>query len=73
MAARRPGRTRSRTLRSKRRPQRPSKSYKALQHAMPDDDETMLVEPTHSLLLASLRYWEVERDLIEERKAAIDR
>ena len=40
---------------------------------MPDDDETMLVETTHSLLLASLRYWEVERDLIEERKAAIGR
>ena len=37
---------------------------------MRDDDQTQL-ELTHSLLLSSLRYWEVERDLIEERKAAI--
>jgi hypothetical protein len=40
---------------------------------MTDDDEVNQVEPTHSLLLASLRFWEVERDLMDERKAAIGR
>ena len=34
-------------------------------------EETTYVEPTPSLLLSSLRYWEVDRDLIEERLAAI--
>jgi hypothetical protein len=40
---------------------------------MPNDDEITEVEPAHSLLLSSLRYWEVERDLIEERVAALGR
>jgi hypothetical protein len=40
---------------------------------MGDDDETTQLELTHSLLLSSLRYWEVERDLIEERIAALAR
>jgi hypothetical protein len=40
---------------------------------MTHDDETSQVEPAHSLLLSSLRYWEVERDLIEERVAASGR
>jgi hypothetical protein len=40
---------------------------------MGDEDETAQLEPTHSLLLSSLRYWEVERDLIEERIATIAR
>ena len=35
------------------------------------DEETTDVELTRSLLLSSLRYWEVERDLIDERLAAI--
>jgi hypothetical protein len=39
--------------------------------AMPHDDATTQFESTHSLLLSSLRYWEVERDLIEERIAAL--
>ena len=34
---------------------------------MREDDDITLLEPTDSLLLSSLRYWEVERDLIEER------
>jgi len=38
---------------------------------MPHDDATTQFESTHSLLLSSLRYWEVERDLIEERIAAL--
>jgi hypothetical protein len=40
---------------------------------MRDDDETTQLELTHSLLLSSLRLWEVERDLIEERKSVINR
>jgi hypothetical protein len=38
---------------------------------MLDNDDTSQFESTHSLLLSSLRYWEVERDLIEERIAAL--
>lgn len=66
-------RTRLRTSKSKRAPHKSSKCYKALGRAMTDDDETIEVEPAHSLLLSSLRYWEVERDLIEERIAVIGR
>jgi hypothetical protein len=40
---------------------------------MVDDDDIAEFEPTNSLLLSSLRFWEVERDLIEERVAAIGR
>jgi hypothetical protein len=36
-----------------------------------NDDEANQIEPAHSLLLSSLKFWEVERDLIDERKAAI--
>jgi len=35
-----------------------------------DDDESAQAEEIDRLLLSSLRYWEVERDLIEERVAA---
>jgi hypothetical protein len=38
---------------------------------MADNHETARVEQAHSLLLSSLRFWEVERDLIEERMTAI--
>jgi hypothetical protein len=34
---------------------------------MDDDDQA---EKIDRLLLSSLRYWEVERDLIEERRVA---
>jgi hypothetical protein len=37
---------------------------------MVDGDESGVTEETDRLLLSSLRYWEVERDLIEERLAA---
>jgi hypothetical protein len=60
----------SRTSKSKGGAQRPSKHYKTLPCAMPHDDDATQFESTHSLLLSSLRYWEVERDLIEERIAA---
>jgi hypothetical protein len=38
---------------------------------MPHDDATTRFESAHSLLLSSLKYWEVERDLIDERIAAL--
>ena len=63
------GRRRMR-LKSKRGPR---KRHKTPRHAIADDDDISQFEPVHSLLLSSLRFWEVERDLIEERKAAINR
>jgi hypothetical protein len=36
-----------------------------------DADESAQAEEIDSLLLSSLRYWEVERDLIEERMAQL--
>jgi hypothetical protein len=71
MEARRPRRIRLRRSKSKRGAQRQGKHYKALRCAMLDNDDTSQFESTHSLLLSSLRYWEVERDLIEERIAAL--
>ena len=64
------GRRRRMHLRSKRGP---GKRHKASRRAMKGDDETLQFEPAHSLLLSSLRYWEVKRDLIEERVATISR
>jgi hypothetical protein len=60
-----------RRSKSKQRRPRPGRTYKVLERETTDDGEVEQLEPTHSLLLASLRFWEVERDLIEERKAAI--
>ncbi len=69
----RAGRPRRMRLKSKRGLQRTCKHDKRLQPATTEDDNTTEVEPTHSLLLSSLKYWEVERDLIEERVAAVNR
>ncbi len=69
----RPRHPRSRKLKSRQGTQRASKSYEALQHAITNDNDTIPLEPAHSLLLSSLKYWEVERDLIEERIAAKSR
>jgi len=71
MGSARTRRIRSRTSKFKRRAQKPGKHYKALRCAMLHDDATTQVESTRSLLLSSLKYWEVERDLIEERIAAL--
>jgi len=38
-----------------------------------DDNEAAQAQETDRLLLSSLRFWEVERDLIEERMAAMSR
>src|SRR5262249_16373319 len=72
MIGRRRKRARSRAAKSKQRAQTSGKNYKVLRRSRSaDNDEPTLVEPIHSLLLSSLRYWEVERDLIEERIASI--
>jgi hypothetical protein len=34
-----------------------------------EEDRIIPVEPTDNLLLSSLKYWEVERNLIDERIA----
>ncbi len=63
-------RSRRMQLKSKRGPAKP---HKTPQHVMADDDDISQFEPTHSLLLSSLKFWEVQRDLIEERVAAMSR
>jgi hypothetical protein len=57
-------------LKSKRRS---GKNQKASRGARPENDSVGQIEPAHNLLLSSLRFWEVQRDLIEERVAAIGR
>jgi hypothetical protein len=71
MRAGRLRRRRLRTSRPKCRLRKSSKSSNASPRAIAGDYETAEVEPAHSLLLSSLRFWEVERDLIEERMPAI--
>jgi hypothetical protein len=62
-----------RRVKPKQRRLRPKKSFNVLTHKTTDNDENNQIEATHSLLLASLRFWEIERDLIEERIAALGR
>jgi hypothetical protein len=59
------------SLKSKRRL---NKRHKAGRSApSKNDDISGQFEPAHSLLLSSLKFWEVERDLIEERLATTRR
>jgi hypothetical protein len=69
MATRRPKRVRSKKLQFKARQQK--KSPRKFPRPMADHDEATHLGKTHRLLASALRYWEVERDLIEERLAAI--
>ena len=46
-------------------------AVRQLRPPMIANEQTTDVERTRSLLLSSLRYWEVERDLIDERLAAL--
>jgi len=70
MRARRPRRMRLRRSKSKHETQNPVKHCRTALLEMMGSEESSEAEPTHSLLLSSLRYWEVERDLIEERIAS---
>jgi len=62
--------TRSRKSKFRRKPQRSTKPLEAWRPQVVPDDEMTESEEIDRLLLSSLRYWEVERDLIEERLAA---
>ena len=73
MEATRSKRAKWRTLRFKRRPRKLSKDSKTSQPERMDGDESVQVDEIDRLLLSSLRFWEVERDLIEERVAATGR
>ena len=73
MEAIRPKCAKWRTLKFKRRPRKLSKRSGASQPERMDDNESSQAEEIDRLLLSSLRFWEVERDLIEERMAAISR
>jgi len=70
MGATRTKRARWRTLKFKRRPRQLSKHSGTSQPETMDDNESAQAEEIDRLLLSSLRFWEVERDLIEERMAA---
>ena len=63
------GRRRWRTSKSKRRTRRSGKRSEAWRPEIMEGDELAEAEAIDKLLLSSLRYWEVERDLIEERLA----
>ena len=71
MAAARLGRNDSRTSKPRRGPQSLSKRSRASRPKILDAYESARAEEIDTLLLSSLKYWEVERDLIEERVAAI--
>jgi hypothetical protein len=73
MEAIRPKRAKWRTLKFKRRLRKLSKRSGTSQPETMDDNESAQAEEIDRLLLSSLRYWEVERDLIEERVAAMGR
>jgi hypothetical protein len=73
MEAIRPKRARWRTLKFKRRPRKLTKHSGTSQPQTMNDNESAQAEEIDRLLLSSLRFWEVERDLIEERVAAIGR
>ncbi len=70
MGATRLRQTSSRMSKARRRS---GKRWRASRLETINDDEFAQAEETDRLLLSSLRYWEVERDLIEERVAAIGR
>jgi hypothetical protein len=57
----------------RRRPKESSKRSRTLRPEMMDNDASPQTEPTDRILVSSLRFWEVERDLIEERIGAIGR
>ena len=63
-------RQRRRTPKTKRKSQQSRKRSEGLPPKIMNGDQSAEAEETDRLLLSSLRYWEVERDLIEERLAA---
>jgi hypothetical protein len=70
MGATKPKRAKWRKLKFKRRQRKLSKRSETSWPETIDDDESAQAEEIDRLLLSSLRFWEVERELIEERVAA---
>jgi hypothetical protein len=64
---------RRRRMRLKSKHGRTDKRHKPSRRMTTHKNDVTQIEVAHSLLLSSLRFWEVERDLIEERIAAIGR
>jgi hypothetical protein len=62
-----------RTLKIKRRRTKLSKLSTKSRPETINDKESAQSEAIDRLLLSSLRFWEVERDLIEERMSAVCR
>ena len=71
MGAGRTTRTRSRNAKSRRIRRSSAKLSGKSRPLMIANEGTTDVEQTPSLLFSSLKYWEVERDLIDERLDAI--
>jgi len=65
------GAARRRRGRWRRAKSRLEKAAKDLERDTSALDESLHIEQPDRLLLSGLKYWEVERDLIEERLAAI--
>lgn len=62
-----------RALKFKRKPRKLSKRLGTSWPGKMDDDGSVQGEGIDRLLVSSLRFWEVERDLIEERVTAMGR
>ena len=74
MEATRPKHAKWQTLKLKRRQQRLSKRERTSRPEIFDDNESSQDhEQIDRLLLSSLTFWEVERDLIEDRMATMTR
>ena len=73
MGATKPKRAKWRTLKFKRRRRKLSNDSKTSQPETMDGNESVQAGEIDRLVLSSLRFWEVEHDLIEERMAAMSR
>jgi hypothetical protein len=71
MGAARSRGVRWRTSKSRRRLQKASKRLRPSLHQPIGHNESAELQPPDRLLLSALRFWEVKRDLIEERMATI--
>jgi hypothetical protein len=69
----RPKHAKWQTLKLKRRQRRLSKRERTSPPEILDHNESAQDEQIDRLLLSSLTFWEVERDLIEERMATMSR
>lgn len=60
-------------MKFKRKPRKLSKLPETSWPEIMDNNESVEAEETDRLLLSSLKFWEVERDLIEERMTTMRR